>query len=150
MASFPSVTTSGPFGAVPVLLVVVYMPFCSCQITRLFEGSYHFSLQHPAWCLIVISLTTFKWSGVPRSCLTLCDPVDCSLLGSSLHEILQAKILEWVAISFSRGSSWPRDRTQISHIAGRRFTLWATREAPVRFKVCPRSSEGASSFRAVA
>ena len=43
-------------------------------------------------------------------------------------EFLQARILEWVAISFSRGSSWPRDWTQVSHVAGRRFNLWATRE----------------------
>ena len=47
-------------------------------------------------------------SEVAQSCLTLCDPMDCSLPGSSLHGILQAKILEWVAISFSRGSSQPR------------------------------------------
>ena len=46
----------------------------------------------------------------------LCDPTDCSLPGSSLHGILQARVLEWVAISFSRGSSWPRDRTQVSCI----------------------------------
>ena len=71
-----------------------------------------------------------KWSKVAQSCLTLCNPVDCSLPGSSIHEILQAKILEWVAISFSRGSSWTRDWTQVSHIAGRCFNLWATREAP--------------------
>ena len=50
--------------------------------------------------------------------------------GSSVHGILQARILKWVAISFSRGSSWPRDRTQVSCIAGRHFNLWATREAP--------------------
>ena len=66
---------------------------------------------------------------VAQSCPTLCDPIDCSPPGSSLHWILQARILEWVAISFSRGSSQPRDRTQVSHIAGRRFNLWATREA---------------------
>ena len=67
---------------------------------------------------------------VSQSCPTLCDPMDCSLPGSSIHGILQATVLEWVAISFSRGSSWPRDRTQVSHIAGRHFNLWATREAP--------------------
>ena len=66
-------------------------------------------------------------SEVAQSCLTLCDPVDCSPPGSSIHEILQARILEWVAISFSRGSSQPRDRTQVFRIAGRRFNLWATR-----------------------
>ena len=56
-------------------------------------------------------------------------PVDCSPAGPSVHEILQARILEWVAISFSRESSQPRDRTQVSRIAGRHFNLWATREA---------------------
>ena len=60
----------------------------------------------------------------------LCDPMDSSLPGSSVHGILQARILEWVAIHFSRGSSQPRDRTQISCIAGGFFTIWATRDAP--------------------
>ena len=55
--------------------------------------------------------------------------MDCSPLGSSVHEIFQARILEWVAISFSRASSQPRDRTQVSCVAGRRFTVWATRES---------------------
>ena len=71
-----------------------------------------------------------KWSEVAQSCLTLCDSMDCSLPGFSVHGILQARILEWVTISFSRGSSWPRDGTRVSHIVGRRFNLWATREAP--------------------
>ena len=53
--------------------------------------------------------------------------MDCNLPGS-IHGIFQAKILEWVAISFSRGSSRPRDRTRVSHIVGRRFIIWATRE----------------------
>ena len=60
---------------------------------------------------------------------TLWDPVDCSLPGSSVHGILQAEILEWVTISFSTGSSWPRDQTWVSCIAGRFFTIWAIREA---------------------
>ena len=62
-------------------------------------------------------------SEVTRSCPTLCDPVGCSLPSSSVHGILQARILEWVAISFSRGSSQPRDRTRVSHIGGRCFNL---------------------------
>ena len=66
---------------------------------------------------------------VAQSCPTLCDPVDCNLLGFSVHGILQARILEWIAISFSRGSSRPRDRTRVSRIEGRCFNLWATREA---------------------
>ena len=53
-------------------------------------------------------------SEVAQSCLTLCDPVDCSPPGSSVHGILQARILKWVAISSSRGSSQPRDRTHVS------------------------------------
>ena len=65
-----------------------------------------------------------------QSCLTLCNPMDCSLLGSSIHGIFQARILEWVAMSFSRGSSRPRDWTWVSHTAGRLFTVWATREGP--------------------
>ena len=62
-------------------------------------------------------------------CPTLCHPVDCSPPGSSVHGILQARILEWTATSFSRGSSQPRDRTRVSCIAGRCFIFWATREA---------------------
>ena len=75
---------------------------------------------------LLIYLLTFsrKWL------LTLCNPMDCSLTGSSVHGIFQARVLEWITISFSRGSSWPRNRTQVSHIAGRCFTIWATKEAP--------------------
>ena len=65
---------------------------------------------------------------VSWSCLTLCDPMDCCPLGLSVHGILQARILEWVAIPFYRGSSLPRDWTCVSHMAGKFFTIWATRE----------------------
>ena len=51
----------------------------------------------------------------------LWDPMDCSLLGSSTHGIFQARVLEWIAISFSRASSWPRERIQVSRIVGRHF-----------------------------
>jgi len=57
--------------------------------------------------------------------------IDCSPLGSSVHGILQAKILEWVAIPFSGVSSWPRDWTYVSHSAGGFFTIWATKEAHI-------------------
>ena len=60
---------------------------------------------------------------VTQSCPALCDPKDCSLPGSSVHGILQARILEWVAIPFSRGSFQPGDQTQVSHIAGGFFTI---------------------------
>ena len=66
---------------------------------------------------------------IAQSRLTLCNPMDCSPSGSSLYGILQARILEWVAISFSKGSSWPRNRTWVSCTAGRFSIIRATREA---------------------
>ena len=69
-----------------------------------------------------------KESEVAQSCPTLCDPVGCSLPGSSVHGIFQAIVLELIAISFSRASSQPRDQTQVSHTVDRRFTVWTTRE----------------------
>ena len=74
--------------------------------------------------------TPKKWSEVTQSCLTLCDPMDCSLPGSFVHGIFQARVLEWVAISFSRRSSRLKDWTQVSRIASRHFTLWAIRALP--------------------
>ena len=64
-------------------------------------------------------------SEVAQSCPALCDPMDCSLPGFSVYGIFQARILEWVAISFSRRSSQPRDWTQVSCTVGRCFTIWA-------------------------
>ena len=67
---------------------------------------------------------------VAQSCPILCDPMDCSPQGSSVHELLQARILEWVTIPSFRGSSRLRDWTRVSCTAGGFFTIWATREAP--------------------
>ena len=64
-----------------------------------------------------------------RSCLTLCDPMNCSPPGSSVQELLQARILEWVAMPSSGGSSQPRDQTQVSCMAGGFFNTLAIREA---------------------
>ena len=89
------------------------------------------SLQQNGW-----SLTSSQFfeeaelCQVIQSCLTLSDPMDCSLPGSSVCGILQAIILEWVAISSSRGFAQCRDQTRVSHIAGRFFTIRAAREAP--------------------
>ena len=69
-------------------------------------------------------------SEVTQLCQTLCDSMDCSLPGYSIYGIFQARVLEWVAISFPRGSYQPRDWTWVSWIAGRFFTDWATKEAP--------------------
>ena len=72
-----------------------------------------------------------KWSEVAQSCPTLCDLVD-----SSIHGIFQARILEWVAISFSRGTFRPRNQTRVSCIVGRRFTVWATKWSEIT-QSCP-------------
>ena len=65
---------------------------------------------------------------VTQLCLTLCNPLDYSLPGSFVHGIRQERILESIAIPFSRGSSWSRNQTQVSGTAGRFFSVWATRE----------------------
>ena len=78
---------------------------------------------------------------VAQSCPTLCDHIDYIV-----HGILQARILGWVAFPFSRGSSQPRDQTQISHIAGRFFTNWAIREAIIVTTICRAFKNILSSF----
>ena len=83
-----------------------------------------------SWSFCSSTLSTTHPSEVTQLCPTLCDPVDCSLPGSSIHGIFQARMLEWVAIAFSRRSSRPRDWNRVSRILGRRFTIWATREVP--------------------
>ena len=92
-----------------------------------------------------------QFSSVTQSCLTLCNPMNRSTPGLPVHHqlwcpnlcdpmdyighgILQARILKWVAVPFSRGSAQPRDQTQVSHVAGRFFTSWATREAHWRWR----------------
>ena len=92
------------------------------DIQYIFIGLGSLCLLSHSWSLLVCVSHT-------RMCPTLCDPTDCSPPSSSVHGILQARILEWVVIPFSRGSSQPRDRTQVSSISGRFFTIWATREA---------------------
>ena len=76
-------------------------------------------LSYALWCMHAMSL---------QSCPTLFNPMDWSPPGSSVHGILQASILGWIATPSPRGSSWPRDRTQVSCIAGGFFTVWATRK----------------------
>ena len=82
------------------------------------------SKKQPAKARTIVSLS-YPFA---QSCPTLCNPMDCSPPGSSVHGILQAGVLEWVSIAFSRGSSQLRDWTWVSHIPGRCFNLWATRE----------------------
>ena len=77
------------------------------------------------WSFAVFFITVLRFSHFKK------QPMDCSLPGSSVHGIFQARILEWIAISFSRGSSQSRDWTQVSHVADRLFTVWTIRETPL-------------------
>ena len=88
----------------------LYFPLILSHVWKFFSNP---CLDHDIVCVCEVA----------QSCPTLCDPVDWSLPGFSIHGILQARILEWVTISFSRGSSQPRDPTRVSCIGGRRFNL---------------------------
>ena len=85
---------------------------------------------HSTICIVLIEFVSQNSWLQQLSCVQLCNPMDCSPTGFSVHRILPARILECVAIPFSRGSSQPRDGTWVSCIAGRFFTVWAAREAP--------------------
>ena len=91
-------------------------------VSGCFPENLHFHLRFKGF-VNKISHSLKSESEVAQLCPTLCDPMDCSLPGSSVHGIFQARILEWVAISFSRGSSRPRDRTRVFCIVGRHFTI---------------------------
>ena len=106
--------------------------FGDCTLTETHVGSE--TMEIDTDCLLL--LCPPRRSEIAQSCPTLCDPMDCSLQGSPVHGIFQARVPEWVAISFSRGFSPPRDRTRVSCIAGRHFTVCATREAPVPAQAC--------------
>ena len=84
-------------------------------------GGYCFYIQQSPW--------KFPEKLITQSSPTLCDPRDCSPPGSSAHGILEARILEWVAVPSSRGSSQPWDQTRVSHITGRFFSIWAPKGA---------------------
>ena len=77
--------------------------------------------------MTVLYIKKIRYVLVAQSYPALCDPMDCSPSGSSVHGISQARILEQVVISFSRGSFQPRDRTWVSYIAGGFFTVWTTK-----------------------
>ena len=104
-------------------LKVIYKIFSALNI---WEFTDHYECcQYSKLFALQLSASVLIEREIAQLCPTLCNPVDCSPPGSSIHGILQARILEWVAISFSKGSFWPRDRTQVSRIAGRCFNLCA-------------------------
>ena len=104
--------------------------YTSSLETHSFISSPHFPYW-VVWVLYIFHMCVL----LAQSCPTLCDPTDCSPPGFSVHGILQARILEWIAIPFSRGTSQPRNRTLVSCVAGRFFTVWAT-GTPFRYMIC--------------
>ena len=94
------------------------------------QGNEFFTNKIIACCYLgMVSNLSLVPKKLLSSCPALCHPMDCNLSGFPVHGILQARIVEWVATPFSGRSSQPRDQTQVSCIAGRLFTVWATREA---------------------
>ena len=102
--------------------------YCICNSKYIDKPKWNLYLSLKLKFLISNIMSKFiqKLCEVTESCPSLCDPMDHSLPGSSIHGIFQARVLEWVAILFSRGSSQPRDWNCIAGIC---FTIWATREA---------------------
>ena len=103
------------------------MWYCFFAFSVIFYNYFSVFYKYTFSSLIVMCMSNVKVL-VTQLCPTLCDPMDYSLPSSSAHGILQARILECVAISFSRGSSQPRDLTQVSRVALRVFTIWTSRE----------------------
>ena len=110
-------------------------------------------IQHYTICILMFSVGNFtdnpkvwRWFS-PSVVFNSFDPMDCSPPGSSVLGFFQAGILEGVAISYSMGSSQPRDWTPVSHIAGRFFTVWTTRQAPASAEVSSSGAEGEKTVR---
>ena len=97
-------------------------------------------------CFLLVTLLTTPKSGGGLVVSNSCDTMDCSPPGSSVLGLFQAGILEGVAISYSRGSSQPRDWTPVSHTAGKFFTVWTSKEAPASAEV---SSSGVQREKTV-
>ena len=112
-----------------ICVLVLGVGYAKCFFPLKTHGS--FELCSDRWLEQGLQCRKTLWSEVAQSCPPLWDCMDCSLPGSSVHGIFQVRVLEWIAISFSRGNCRPRDWTQVSRIVGRCFTVWATREAPL-------------------
>ena len=94
-----------------------YTQFWDLMVIKIYLSDNRIKIYTVKNCIVLLVVVVL----VAQSCPTLCDPMDYSPSDPSVHGILQARILEWVAIPFFRGSSWPKDRTQVSHPAGRFF-----------------------------
>ena len=119
---------------IPVRLFRCLGHMCSQFCSELFH--WLSMLRHYVLCRPGLCKAGESESEVTQSCPTLCDPMDCSRPGSSVHGIFQAIVLELIAISFSRGSSQPRDQTQVSLIIDRRFTVWTTSFSLILVPTC--------------
>ena len=123
--------SSGPVSMTKVnAWLFSFMGLSFSKVSNYFMNSIFMWRWNISWVHSDTSVLKVKVKSLSR--LRLCDPMDYSLPGFSVHGIFQARILEWVAISFSRRSSRPRDWTCVSRIVGRCFTIWATREVPTR------------------
>ena len=106
----------GAFGIVPEVFEAILSSFHSFYFILLFRSYFHyfiFQLIDSFFCFRYSAIDSFQKVKVTRSCPTLCNPMDYTV-----HGILQARILVWVAFPFYRGYSQPRDQTQVSHIVG--------------------------------
>ena len=146
--TFVSQVMSLPFNTLS-RFVIAFLPRSKCLLITIFSdfGAQKSKVWHCFHCfpiyfpwsdgtrchqitmLCVSGTNIVLWTKLLQLCPTLYDPMDCGPPVSTVHGIPQARILEWVAIPFSRGSSLPRDWTLISGSVGRQFTVWATREA---------------------
>ena len=110
------------------IYIIFFQILFPCKLLQNIEYSSLCYIVGPCWLSIYIHSHESESCSVMSNSFATTWTV-CSLSGSSVHGIFQARILEWIAISFSRGSSWPRHRTGVSCIAGRFYTISATREA---------------------
>ena len=112
-------------GLTPAGISIIPSP--GCPSLKTWHKSYYCPFTSGTFSYFKKWCETLEW--VAQLCPTLCDPMDCSPPGSSVHGVLQARVLEGAAIPFSRESSQPRDWTRFSCLAGGFLTVWATREA---------------------
>ena len=123
--------------------MVIQIPQQAADVAQPDAGKGWLKLAMGTWAEATVGKFSFYQNHIPswfhykncclvaRLCLTLLCPMDYSPQGSTIHGILQARILEWIAISFSRGSCQPRDQTCVSYVERWILFCWATREAPI-------------------
>ena len=124
-------STSFPISSTqfPSCWLIIFFIYNYATIIFWTQNTFSYHITTSRYCLLPLVPRAKVLVLVTPLCATLRDPMDGSLPGSDVHGIFQVRILEWVAMPFSRGSSWSRAWTWVSHIAGRFFTIWAKRES---------------------